>query len=445
VSDTVKKAVYDELDRLRPIPVSKHPYFCNEYNPMIYPFLNETFNCINTSTFFSMNTPYPGMDYLGEYVVPLRKIETENSVLIGVITASAVLIALCLVMLGAIVYYKDSHSIRSASPIFCIIIIFGGIMTYAGVILYVLPTSDAVCNIRYWLLALGYSTLAGSLVVKNFRIWLIFDNPELKKIKITNSQLMPWVGGINFIVLVLLILLAIPQLGNLRVEAQYGPSSFLEKYDFQNVCSFSDKTHVILYLLLGVFAALIMVGVFVSWKIRIVDLDEFNESKPIANSLYAALFSIFVIVPLLVVPHSENSETIIISSAGLFITTMTLAILFIPKFYRIYVFGANSSEMFSSAKSAIAESRSAKSKESGNAASFEYESKDSSDDSSEMVVCAPESLKPIGDKVVHAQFDSDDEDVVANHNLSIDHSNSSSDENNNNNNEDTTTKTTSED
>ncbi|EFA83318.1 G-protein-coupled receptor family 3 protein 3 [Heterostelium album PN500] len=416
VNTTIVDKVTAEIHRLIGMPREKHPYFCNEYNHYVWDGMGVyTNNCMTTPQFFLLNDPYPGMTYYGYYQVPLTKIEDSNGLIYGYGITAGVLILICIVMICLIQKYNTYHAIRSASPFFSINILFGGIITYAAVIIYVIPKSTVQCNVRFWLLAIGYSLLIGSLVIKNIRIWLIFrDSSRLQMRKITNTQLYPFVAALVGVMVVLLSILAAPSIGNHRaVDSNNG----LGKYEFEEICVMSNEGSIVLYVLLSVFALLIFMGVFVSWKIRIVDIEEFNESKQIANTLYAVLVSIFIVVPLMVSPQTQSSETIIICSSALFITTISLMILFIPKFYKVYRFGKTPSsnpEFLSAARSPIAVQRSEKSGSghtSGKGSSFHDEEASAESKEEEPVVGEePEPEEEQTPVPIHATFDSDDED-----------------------------------
>eukprot|EP01133_Synstelium_polycarpum_P004414 gene4414-5171_t len=416
----VRQKMDAELARLTAMPLAKQPYFCNEYLPYVFPPEKIVNGCISSKDFFFIDKPYPGMTYHGTYKVPIVTVPASKDIERGFISA-ATIFGLLAVGLGVmVVYYKDTHSIRSASPVFCLTIIGGGIMTYLAVIVWVLPMSTGGCVARYWLLTLGYALLIGALVVKNFRIWIIFDNPELKSVRITNPQLLPYVGIVIAILVVLLAVLTSDRVG--LVVSTVDKIDNLGPYEVMEVCLTNATGVRIIYGILGVFGVLLLIGVFVSWKIRIVDIDEFNESRPIANVLYSVFFIMFVMVSLLVTPQSINNKVIIICTSALFITTSALAILFVPKFWRIYKYGATSSEMFSyNNRSAVAESRNSGTKRISDGIS------DDSDDESDgkdkkkativtesgVVLVSLTALEACKDskEPVHATFESDEEDI----------------------------------
>ncbi|EAL64005.1 G-protein-coupled receptor family 3 protein 4 [Dictyostelium discoideum AX4] len=341
---------YEELDYLKRTPRLSHPYFCND---LMYEYAkknhltmstNDSTHCLANSQFTRINAPFPGMTWLGNYEITLTEVYQSRPIQIAISSISSFFIVTVLVMMGLVVRFRKNPSIRSASPIFLNFILFGALIIYVGIIIWSSSINSASCNAQFWLVTLGFTTLIGSLVVKNVRIWLIFDNPELKLVKITNLQLVPWVGVCLVINIILMSILT--SVGDLREVNAQGIDS-LGKYEFMRICKMNSSGASTLYTILAYFAALLLIGVFVSWKIRIVDILEFNESKAIANTLYAISFCLFVIVPLMISPQDKQSEKIILCIAGLFIVTAAVLIIFVPKFYRVYIFGSGgTSDMF---------------------------------------------------------------------------------------------------
>ncbi|KAN0033219.1 hypothetical protein ACTA71_002643 [Dictyostelium dimigraforme] len=352
---TISK-VNDSISYLKSIPRAIHPTNCNDlmldyakkWN-LNMSTIYDSSKCIAGSNFFFINEPFPGMTYFGYYNITNTQVKFSPSIQVGVSIVSGVLMAIVILIIIGVYYFRASSSIRSASPIFLIFILFGALIVYGGIILWVSELNDSVCNGRLWMVTLGFSTLIGSLVVKNFRIWLIFDNPELKTVKITNYQLYPWVGCCLVINIILMSVLT--SVGDLR-EVDATDIDSLGKYEFMKICKMNHSGASVLYTILAYFGALLLTGVFVSWKIRIVDIEEFNESRAIAHTLYAISFCLFVIVPLMISPLEKQSETIILSVAGLFITTAAVLIIFVPKFLRVYEYGdEGTNEMFKSKRS----------------------------------------------------------------------------------------------
>ncbi|EAS66931.1 G-protein-coupled receptor family 3 protein 10 [Dictyostelium discoideum AX4] len=315
-----------------------HPYFCNEYMEGYTQKYNltrqpNTTNCITTTGFIGIDAPVGDMNYLGNYTIKFSKVEFQRSIQIGFSIVSGLLIGFVILMMIGIVKYQDTPSIRSASPSFLNLTLLGGVIIFIGIIVWVAPISTHQCNARFWLVTIGFSTLIGSLVVKNIRIWLIFDNPELKIRTITNNQLYPWVGLCLVINIVLMSI--ITTVGDLKAIEAQGIDS-LGKFEYMTICKMNYTGAATLYSILAYFGTLLLVGVFVSWKIRIVHIEEFSECTAIAKTLYSISFCLFVIVPLMISPQDKQSETIILCVTGIFITTGALLIFFLPKFWRIF-------------------------------------------------------------------------------------------------------------
>ncbi|KAK5576071.1 hypothetical protein RB653_007209 [Dictyostelium firmibasis] len=353
VSNETKFRIINQTRSFASYVRTLHPYFCNEYMEAYTQKYNLTrqpnsTNCITTTGFIAIDQPVGDMNFLGNYTITFSNVEFPRSIQIGFSIVSGLLIGFVILMMIGIVKYQDTPSIRSASPFFLNLTLFGGIVVYVGIIIWVSPISTHQCNARFWLVTIGFSTLIGSLVVKNIRIWLIFDNPELKIRTITNNQLFPWVGLCLVINTVLMAI--ITSVGDLKAIEAQGIDS-LGKFEYMTVCKMNNIGASALYSILAYFAALLLIGVFISWKIRIVHIEEFSECTPIANTLYSISFCLFVIVPLMISPQTKQSETIILCVTGLFIVTGALLIVFSPKFWRVFVNGKEgSNEMFSQRK-----------------------------------------------------------------------------------------------
>ncbi|KYR00378.1 G-protein-coupled receptor family 3 protein 3 [Tieghemostelium lacteum] len=333
VSDETRDVIEGMETQLKFNPVSKSPYLCNPYNRFIFKNVSTVTNCIDLAMYRTINDPYPGMTNFGNFSIPVVARNLPKTITRAFPVTSGVLIAICLILLLIIIVYRDSNSIRAASPLFCGLIVFGAIIVYSGIIIWSLPPSNLFCNLRYWLVSIGFTTLIGSLVVKNFRIWLIFDNPHLKTIKITNFQLFPWILTLEMANVILMGI--ITSRGQVESNRVYNIDD-LTRYEYMQVCQMNQYGTVTLYVLLVYFALLLFIGLFVSWKLRIVDIAEFNESKTISSTLYTIFFILFSIVCLLVVPQYYINQTIILCIAGIFITSFSLFIIFIPKLLNLW-------------------------------------------------------------------------------------------------------------
>eukprot|EP01132_Coremiostelium_polycephalum_P011224 gene11224-13750_t len=362
INPSVIAKVEVEIERLLNVTKEKgrsaQPYYCQDLNKEMFPNdpqVQKT-GCISEDQLFLSPLIYSTVKNLGSYTIEPKHV-TYSSVLYGFSITVAVFGLITVLMLVGIYMFKDTKIIRSASPIFCMAILVGGLTVYAGIIVWVQDPNTALCRARVWLISLGYTIMISCMVVKNFRIWLIFDNPLLRKLKITNSKLFPYIAAIMCLNCVILAIYT--GIGDIRSERSFGQDG-LDRYSYLNTCKQNRSGNILLYILLIYHGISLLVGCFVSWKIRVVDIREFNESKPIANTLYAIGFCLFIIIPLMVSKQSLEGQNIIICASALFTTTSSLIILFLPKFWRLYTKGLDADPFSSSSTMSFAASVSKK-------------------------------------------------------------------------------------
>ncbi|EGC29103.1 hypothetical protein DICPUDRAFT_159361 [Dictyostelium purpureum] len=294
--------------------------------------------CIQKLQFQNRN--FQNLEFLGAYDGTAGKIKESRPIKIGFTVVCSFFMAMLVFIQICIYKLKNKPSFKSASPTFLVFITIGGMLGYFGIIIWNSGINNFSCHFKFWSISIGFSMMIGAIVVKNFRIWLIFDNPKLRQIKITNLQLLPWVLGMLLINIFLLCLISFH--GGVSSSTRY-----VDPFNYKSVCQMSAKGMSALFVLLGYFCVILLVGVFVSWKIRIVDIEEFNESKTIAHTLYSISFCLLIIIPLLISQKSNVNVNLILCTAGVFLISAIILNMFIPKFYGLFIYGANgSNEIF---------------------------------------------------------------------------------------------------
>ncbi|KAN0026683.1 hypothetical protein ACTFIV_007673 [Dictyostelium citrinum] len=341
----VQNLVSLEIEKLK--NSSYQPFRCN---PM-YSQINLTFEsngCANDMEFKNTKLLLKGTNIsktinLGLYTIPIEFVDYSRSMQLGLTIVSGFCILFCIVSMILVIMFRHAKMIKSASPAFCLLILFGCIIIFTGCIIFSLSPTDDLCRARVWLLSVGYTIFLGSLLVKNWRIWLLFDNPKLKKRSITNWKLYPFVAGI--LAADVLILALWQGLGNIRSESRIGIDS-LTKYQYANVCSSNDQGSIALYILLVFHGIKLLAACFISFKIKAVDIEEFNESKPIASSIYIITFCLFIVIPLMVSPQSVSSQVITIVVCAIVTTLISISLLFGSKFYMMATEGLALNQTF---------------------------------------------------------------------------------------------------
>ncbi|KAN0039823.1 hypothetical protein ACTA71_007060 [Dictyostelium dimigraforme] len=337
----------------------------------------------------------------GTYTIPIEFVDYSRSMKLGITITSSICILFCIISIIIVLVFRTARIIKSASPAFLFLILVGCILIFIGCIIFSQSPSEGTCRARVWLLSIGYTIFLGSLLVKNWRIWLLFDNPKLKKRSITNWKLYPWVAGI--LAADVLILAFWQGLGNIRSESRIGIDS-LTKYQYSNVCTSDDQGAVALYILLVFHGITLLVACFISFKIKVVDIDEFNESKPIASSVYIITFCLFIVIPLMVSPQSVASQVTTICVCAIVTTLISILLLFGSKFYKMITQGVGLNQTFASS-----------SKSSSFSQSLEKQKKTGEEDDSESSEENGGQKKVIvTQQSVLAHFSSDTEDDVEN-------------------------------
>ncbi|EGG24814.1 G-protein-coupled receptor family 3 protein 6 [Cavenderia fasciculata] len=338
VKDTTITAFNLEREKLRS-NITYQPYRCNQGYMTEY-----GTQCVNMSSFWGATMPITPLEYnLGLYTIPVTNVPIQESITLGLSIPSGVFILFAIVSIVVIILFRNAKVIKSASPLFSVLILIGCILIFAGIIIWSQNPTTSLCRSRIWLISLGYTLMIGNLLIKNFRIWLLFDNPKLKRRNIPNKKLIPWFLGI--LILDAIILAVWIAVGDIKAVERLNIDG-LGTYESMNACSSSHAGDVVLYILLIFHGIMLLVGCFISFKIRSVDIKEFNECGPVSTCLYAIAFCLFIVIPLMVSPQSIANQTIIICACGIFTTFSSMAILFLPKFGEMYTQGPAINETF---------------------------------------------------------------------------------------------------
>lgn len=234
----------------------------------------------------------------------------------------------------------------AASPVFCLAVLGGSLLVFASIFNW-MPNliSDSICNLRPWLLPLGFMIMFGSLLAKTDRICRIYYGVYKSKapvvITISNMHVAGIVLAIAFIQSILSILMVtVTKLqSKLHVVDIYRPSHNYE------VCTFSTALKILFGINVGYAALLLGWGSYLAFRIRKVPIRMYDESKVIGFSIYnTAFFGAIVIVIQLAVGNNNRDVTFIITAICCFLgATLTTCSLFASKWFAIYRPTASSS------------------------------------------------------------------------------------------------------
>jgi hypothetical protein len=225
--------------------------------------------------------------------------------------------------------------ITAASPLFLVTIILGSLIVYISIFSW-MPNliNDSVCNLRAWLLPLGFMTMFGALLAKTHRIHRLYNSKGINIIVIRNVQ-------VALITLIIVVGQAVLSILMVTVTKLNSSIKIIDEHRVSHnfrVCTFSTALKVLFGINVGYAFVLLIWGSYLAYRIRKVPISIYDESKVIAFSIYnTCFFGIIVIVVQLAIGNSNRHLTFMITAVCCFLGAMvTTASLFGAKLWAIY-------------------------------------------------------------------------------------------------------------
>ncbi|CAJ0584831.1 unnamed protein product, partial [Mesorhabditis spiculigera] len=242
---------------------------------------------------------------------PERRVVLQHvsSWLFGAVTFFASLgCLLALLFLALNIKYRNHRFIKMSSPNMNNLIILGSMCTFISVVLVGVDTrllSEGMfvkmCYAKTWTLCLGFTLAFGAMFAKTWRVHSIFTNIRMDKKAIKDSRLL------------------LMQQNNVEIEPK------LEYCDSRNSLVFQ----AILFAVKGV---LMMLGCFLAWETRHVNVPALNDSKYIGMSVYIVVVMSTLGVSIAFILQERVNESFAMTSLFVVVSTaLTLCLVFVPK------------------------------------------------------------------------------------------------------------------
>ncbi|XP_075215096.1 putative G-protein coupled receptor CG31760 [Lycorma delicatula] len=251
-----------------------------------------------------------------------------NWIMRSVILILSCIIICCLPVVVLFTWkYSDVKVVRAASPVLLRVIALGAFFIYCTTIVMYPRPNVFTCTARVWLREIGFSLTYGALMLKTWRISVIFRVRSAKAVKITDADLLKRVGVIVSVFTALLCirtLVAPPHV--IVAKTADDLKAFLCNTDWWDH-SFS-----------------IMEVILLVWGIRLCIVvrkapSEFNESRFISMAIYNEfLLSCFLNVSMLFLQSPANPDLlyIIFFCHTQLTVTLLLCLIFGSKAYMVF-------------------------------------------------------------------------------------------------------------
>ncbi|KAJ3100706.1 hypothetical protein HDU97_001993 [Phlyctochytrium planicorne] len=261
------------------------------------------------------------------------------------------LIAVCsvisLALAVAMIFFIKQRIFKASSPVFLGLIILGANISFISIWLFSqYPMTSSSCITYGWLKYLGFAVVFGSLIVKTYRIFVIFTTKKKGKQNLSDGVLMSYFLVLLAIwVAILLVWTIVPsQRPFLDSETRYkldedGNVASVEVMPF---CNFTGYN----FVCLAAMVLTLVFGVFLTYSVRNTP-GAFNESKWMAYAIYNWVV-IGIVLNAIANFAVSNPDIIFVMEALTVIITQTgvCAFMIIPKLLIIRQGGGDEIETF---------------------------------------------------------------------------------------------------
>lgn len=356
ISDEHREMTLDAYRALRAHPFASFALWCGE---RVEPLLHEGESldengCMNFGQIFSIDRVHPGIVDLGDYEIGLEEVTMNSGMKAGIYTACSIVAAACLFTGAILLMKRDRTAIHYASLPFCMIIVFGGLVSASGAFLLAANDTESLCQTWTAVIFMGFFVLASALLAKSWRLWHLMSRADkFKRVNLDNKTLMIYcsVGvAVGFILIMLWRFIDAPELRTKR-SCDYSPSAEdvefgvlqgdndcledLEKYEFQEQCHFSTASYAVLVVMSVILYGAVLASLVFSRMTKNRFLNVLYEGNSIFMAAFStAIVTLFVVMFIVLAKDDYFALKTVICIGTCVIVFLFMAFLF---FYRIYI------------------------------------------------------------------------------------------------------------
>ncbi|KAG0279275.1 hypothetical protein BGZ95_001750 [Linnemannia exigua] len=245
----------------------------------------------------------------------------------ALLSISALMAFLCLVMMGIVIWKRKNPVIKASSPCFCILELIGIIMLCSTTPMKMGETAGPICYSIALCFIGGINLILSAIVIKNYRVYRIFNNVYSNKIVMRDSVLLKHAGVLFLITMsapIVYLAVARPQV----IYISIGPSSSA----FLCLPTKGRDISGSIQMVMAIPTAFVLgLAWFLAYKTRGVSAN-WNEAKAISYVVYNLVFTALMYTASTILYRtmyraSSIIQDVVILYAGL----VCLIVLFVPK------------------------------------------------------------------------------------------------------------------
>jgi len=257
-----------------------------------------------------------------------KYVEFGSATTIIMIIIIAIEIIITSVVTYYLIKYRNFIEIRRSSPLFLITMLFGIILAFVSILTYIGKPNKFICILRPYILVLTFGLTFFSLLLKTFRIKVIFDKVN---IQVKDSNLILYLCILLGFELILVTVWSF-------VAGMEPEVKVVSKEMHYYICRNTDKVGEIIQTFLIVINGLALVyGCYLAYKVKNV-YSEYNESKVIGLSIYGIVICMIILMFIVNINGLDHTTLFLIQSLMIILSAdIILVFMFTPKLWKLHI------------------------------------------------------------------------------------------------------------
>ncbi|GJJ68308.1 hypothetical protein EMPS_00654 [Entomortierella parvispora] len=287
---------------------------------------NETVSIFNPVQFKGGSTHIPRDSPSADELYP----QSSSPFGVTMIVLTSILFLAIISTAVIVIVNRDNIIIKSASPLFCVLELIGLSLTLSWIYLRADVPPPGICRIGLMVVMIGLTINLSALVVKNYRIYRIFNSVSIINHAVSNKYLLR-------VVAVPVVITLIPCIVHCFVHYLEPDLIRTNNDQFWVQCSSDDPQYVWDVVIGATPVILTFFGVYLAFKTRNVT-RLWNEARAIATTIYVVTFFIIIIVIVQTFPQSLYQVSYHVTVVCIFAASfLEYCILFVPKLRNLWL------------------------------------------------------------------------------------------------------------